>query len=146
MNLTAAVWVCSVLPAGAQSQGTAVEIIRDARASWMERLAAQEIRRYVYVRTGTLLDIRTAAGETATAELIVVGNKDREIVTAAAYRTARCAARSKQLSAEQYVMKSVAEGDRNSPSCSWGATTWGRSMRLINLPSSWVCDSICTAT
>ena len=107
----AIVWVGSVLPAGAQSPGSGMEVIRDAKASWMERLAAQEIRRYVYVRTGTLLNIRTAPAEAAAAELIVVGSKDREII---AQQVPDGPLRStiEQLSAEQYLMKSVTQGDR----------------------------------
>jgi hypothetical protein len=111
LSLAAAVLVCSVPQAGAQTRGTTVEIIRDAKASWMERLAAQEIRRYVYVRTGTLLNIRTAAGEAATTQLIVVGNKDRAVIT---QRVPEGELRGAidRLAAEQYVVKSVTEGDR----------------------------------
>ena len=111
LSLAAAVLVCSVPQAGAQTQGTTVEIIRDAKASWMERLAAQEIRRYVYVRTGAVLSIRTAVGKAATTELIVVGNKDRAVIT---QRVPEGELRGTidQLAAEQYVVKSVTEGDR----------------------------------
>ena len=110
LSLTAAIWSCCALPAGIP-QEAAVEIIRPADATRLERLAAQEIRRYVYVRTGMLLEVRTASTDDATSEQIVVGNKDREIVTQwvrdEALRTTI-----DQLAAEQYLLKSVVEGDR----------------------------------
>jgi hypothetical protein len=94
----------------AQQEAT-IEIVRDRQASWMERLAAQEIRRYVYVRTGTLLGVRTVPTEPGTMDLIVVGNKDREaIVQRVPEGPLRGAIN--QLSTEQYVLKTLKDGER----------------------------------
>lgn len=56
-------------------------IVCDPAASPLERLAAKEIRRYVYLRSGRLLSIVAEPGAHSTA--IVVGTKDRPAVLAA---------------------------------------------------------------
>ena len=60
--ILSAMLVLSILPVGARGQASTVEIVRDPQATRIERLAAQEVRRYVYARTGSLLTIRTEVG------------------------------------------------------------------------------------
>ena len=48
----------------------------------MEQLAAREVRRYVYLRTGRLLPMMTErAGALPKGNLILVGRKDRPLVS-----------------------------------------------------------------
>lgn len=103
--------LCGLSWADARAEQPAVEIIRDVQASALEQFAAREIRRYVYVRTGVVLGVRTAPSDTASAPLIVVGNKDRDAIT---QRVTDSALRDTiaQLGPEQYVMRTVPEGDR----------------------------------
>ena len=64
----------------AQSQTECV-IIAPANATPIEKLAAREVRRYVYVRTGTLLPIVTDADPAPAATCrIVLGGKDGPLV------------------------------------------------------------------
>jgi len=62
-------------------QETPITIVYSSQASGPERLAAKEIRRYLYLRTGKLLPIvrynRNLDFETG---LIIIGRKDRDII------------------------------------------------------------------
>ena len=62
-------------------QETPITIVYSSQASGVERLAAKEIRRYLYLRTGKLLPIvrysRNLDFETG---LIIIGRKDRDII------------------------------------------------------------------
>jgi hypothetical protein len=55
------------------------DIVCDAEASWAELLAAREVRRYVYLRTGQLLPIRTATNLPPDAA-ILIARRDRPIL------------------------------------------------------------------
>jgi Malectin domain len=56
-------------------------IVSPAGASWLETVAAHEVRRYIYLRTGLLLPIQTAVATLpANPCLIVVARKDRDIL------------------------------------------------------------------
>src|ERR1035438_7653297 len=76
----------SVLGFGPTPTATAAQtmptiIMWPREASWMEQLAAREVRRYVYLRTGRLLPMMTQpAGLFPTGNLIVVGRKDRPLI------------------------------------------------------------------
>ena len=61
--ILSAMLVLSILQVGARGQAATVEIVRDPQATRIERLAAQEVRRYIYARTGSLLTIRTTLGD-----------------------------------------------------------------------------------
>ncbi|MHB0957868.1 MAG: hypothetical protein ACYC6N_19210 [Pirellulaceae bacterium] len=101
----------SMLSAGAHAEAGTVEIVHDPEASQLERLAAQEVRRYVYARTGSLLTIRTSLDEDVSADMLVIGTKDRDVV-AAAVAEGELRRTIDQLAAEQYVMASLAQDDR----------------------------------
>ncbi|NLS96141.1 MAG: hypothetical protein GXX96_28715 [Planctomycetaceae bacterium] len=78
--------------------------------SLAERLAAKEIRRYIYLRTGKLLPIVEQLDK-APAGAIVVGRKDRPavqaVLTEPAWRTTVDA-----LAPEQYVVRTLQQADR----------------------------------
>ena len=68
------------LPArAAPSQQTLIVSPEDA--SWAENLAAREVRRYIYLRTGQLLPIVHRAAADKTADSIIVARKDRALVS-----------------------------------------------------------------
>jgi hypothetical protein len=59
-------------------------IVRSQNAGWAEDLAAREVRRYVYLRTGRLFPILTDTERLpAQANVIVVSRKDRNLMNAA---------------------------------------------------------------
>lgn len=78
-------------------------IVCPADASPREALAAGEIRRYLYLRTGALLTIERAAALPATAA-IVVARKDRPILATADAQLVRAA---DTLSPQQYLLKTL---------------------------------------
>jgi hypothetical protein len=78
-----------------------VAVVRPADASALEDLAAHEVRRYVYVRTGRLLTIEDAAKSPA----IVVGRRDRPVVRALA--DARLSTRLDALAPEERLLVTV---------------------------------------
>ncbi len=75
-------------------------------ASPLERLAAREIQRYVYLRTGELPAIGKAEGAS---QRIVVARKDRSVVLGSSLRGAA------SLGPEQYLLRTTSSG---------GAKTW----------------------
>jgi hypothetical protein len=109
--LYACILLAFAWPAPAQSGGAPASILVPPGASYLESLAAREVRRYVYLRTGQLLPIRKAErlpGGSAAA--IVVARKDRPLVTSLAASQALKSALS-SLVPEAYVMHSLdAEG------------------------------------
>ena len=76
----------------------------------MENLAAHEVRRYVYLRTGVLLPIRSdLKSAPAKADVLVVSRKGRAELTAAISDEATLAAIS-SLGAQSYWIKNLAAG------------------------------------
>src|ERR1022692_3385215 len=72
-------------PAVRAAQTKPTIIISPRVASWMEQLAAREVRRYVYLRTGQLLPMMTEPnGALPGGSLILVAHKDRALVRARA--------------------------------------------------------------
>ena len=58
----------------------ATQITIDAKASYLEKLARQEVRRYVYLRSGLMLPLAEAGQSLAQGEWIVIGQKDRPTI------------------------------------------------------------------
>jgi len=77
--------------AGLCAEPESIAISKDASA--LERLAANEVRRYVYLRTGTLLDI---SKDTSAGNRIVVGSKNQAL----------CEDLGKELAPQQFRLKS----------------------------------------
>ena len=93
------------LPERRRTPVVPVAVVVSPQGSFAERLAAQEIRRYVYLRTATLLPI---VEDPAKAEggLIVVGSKDRPAVKEF-LDDASLKASVEGLAAEQYLLRSI---------------------------------------
>lgn len=73
---------CSV-NSGPESDVSAIMIVSPSDATTAEYLAAQEVRRYVYLRTGKLLPIvRSGKNLPSKTSLIIVGQKDRPAIRA----------------------------------------------------------------
>ena len=85
-------------------------IVGPKSPSFAERLAAKEVRRYVYLRTGRLLPLCDALPAGDPRGLIVVGNKDRTLVRELLI-DAKLRETVDGLAAEQYVLKTIARPD-----------------------------------
>ncbi len=75
-GVTAAV-VAAEPVAVAVPRAAVMAVVAPASNTLAERLAAREIRRYVYVRTGTLLPIVDDLGKAPQGDVILVACKDR---------------------------------------------------------------------
>ena len=105
-----------LLAAGAVPAGTPDPAIMPdvvvcvARASFAEKLAAGEIRRYIYLRTGTLLPVVVAdAGAPVrypAGSIILIGAKDRPEIVAMACDAA-CKSAINGLQPQQYLLKTT---------------------------------------
>jgi hypothetical protein len=85
-------------------------IVGPKSGSFAEKLAAKEVRRYIYLRTGRLLPLCDAPPAGADRTLIVVGNKGQALVreiSAAAKLTDAV----ERLAAEQYMLKTIDRPD-----------------------------------
>jgi hypothetical protein len=93
--------------ASAQKE-TPITIAYSSQASGVERLAAKEIRRYLYLRTGKLLPIvrysRNLDFETG---LIVIGRKDRDIIKRIQDKNAVLTSSLTALKPQQYQIKTL---------------------------------------
>ncbi len=79
--LLAAVAGCYKARLTSGQQEAPITIVYSSQASGVERLAAKEIRRYLYLRTGKLLPIvRYSRNLDFKTGLIVIGRKDRDII------------------------------------------------------------------
>ncbi len=85
-----------------------VVILSPQDASYAETLAAKEIRRYLYLRTGKLPDIVQSGGAIpAGTEIIVVGEKGQPVIKALTERDAELDKTVALLSSEQYLLRTV---------------------------------------
>ena len=113
--LTVAVlaWVTTswIAVARADPASTSAAVVCATDAPFAESLAAKEIRRYVYLRTGKLLPLVEALKTDGAGVLIVVGCKDRPIIrdllTDAKLKTAI-----ESLAPEQYLLRTIEHGGR----------------------------------
>jgi len=93
------------------SDEAAVVIVAPQGASYAELLAAKEVRRYVYLRTGNLLQmILSSTISPEWKEMIVISCKGRPIIAAAA--GAATAGEAGALRREEYMLKTVQTGGR----------------------------------
>ncbi len=91
--------------AGRAQSATPMAVLGDKAASAAEKLAAKEVRRYWYLRTGTLLPI-VQESPAAQGGLIVLGTKDRPVVQAL-LTDAKLKAAVDGLAAEHYLLKTL---------------------------------------
>lgn len=96
--------IAALLPAPAALRAAdSATIVSPAGASVLERLAAAEVRRYVYVRTGALLPLAPALP--AAGDAIVVAAKDNAAVSG-------LDAGAVDLKPQEFLLKTVKSGDR----------------------------------
>jgi hypothetical protein len=90
---------------GAETQDAPAAVVGSPRGSFAERLAAQEVRRYLYLRTGSLLPI---VGDPAATQggLVVVGSKGAPAIQAL-LDDASLKASVNGLAGEQYLLRSI---------------------------------------
>ena len=87
-------------------------IVAPEGATFAETLAARELRRYVYLRTGQLLPVVPAAERVPERATIVVAGKDRPIARAVA-KDAKLQAQLAELKPQEYLLKTIeADGSR----------------------------------
>lgn len=86
----------------ATADARAVRIVSPSNASGMETLAAKEIRRYLYQRTGVLAEIVSDFPGKINADIIVVAQKDRSLAGDLG----------DGLAAQQYRVKTVKHGSK----------------------------------
>jgi hypothetical protein len=93
--------IASLVLLGGLARAESIGISTSKDATDQERLAAQEVRRYVYLRTGAL------PGQTEQQGTVVVAQKNSPALTHEAVRTA-----SRDLQAQQYVLKTTTSGGK----------------------------------
>ncbi len=102
-----------IFPAHLWAKGNPAKgkILCDTQATWTEQLAAQEVRRYIYVRTGTLLKIEKATSGNQYSQTILVGIKSSPIITRFAADRQPLRQQLSELQPEQYVLQTFEDGE-----------------------------------
>jgi alpha-glucuronidase len=90
-----------------------ITIVSSSDATTTECLAAKEIRRYVYLRTGKLLPIvRNSKNLPSKTPVIIVGQKDCPAVRAITDKNPELASSTNSLQSQQYLIKTINFNDR----------------------------------
>ena len=85
-----------------------ITIISPSRATSAECLAAKEIRRYLYLRTGQLFTIvQTNNRPPLKNPIIIIGQKDRPVIKTMTARNVKLAAIISSLQPQQYLLKTI---------------------------------------
>ena len=85
-----------------------ITIICPSGATTAERLAAKEVRRYLYLRTGKLLPIvQTNNKSSLKTALIVVGQKDCAVIKTMTAGNTKLATNVRSLQPQQYLLKTI---------------------------------------
>lgn len=101
-------FACASLVQAAEPTMTSILLLPNG--TWHEQLAAHELRRYLYLRTGTLLPF-VATPDEATGSLIAAGTYARPEVLACT-TDAALKARIQSLKAQEYLLRTVSFNDR----------------------------------
>ena len=97
----------------AEADVSIITIVSPSNASTIECLVAQEVRRYVYLRTGKLLPIiQTDKNLPSKTSLIIVGQKDRPAIREITDKNRDLATLTGSLETQQYLIKTVNSGDQ----------------------------------
>jgi len=110
------VLVSFVVLLGWAASGAAAEsitVVGPQRATLPEQLAAKEIRRYLYLRTGQLVPLVSSSQRPA-GKSIVVGQKDQPVIKAVLRNAAGLASSVKSLQPQQYLLKTITLGSADS--------------------------------
>ncbi|MEI8042463.1 MAG: malectin domain-containing carbohydrate-binding protein [Verrucomicrobiota bacterium] len=93
--------------------GAKVAVVCPRQSSCLEQLAAKEIRRYLYLRTGRLVPVINATGELpAGMDLIVLGRKETKLVQTVVQGDASLRREVEALGGEAYRLKSLLHNGR----------------------------------
>ena len=115
MAMLFASWIssgCSV-NCKAETDVSTITIISPTDATTVECLAAQEVRRYVYLRTGKILPIvQSDKNLPSKASLIIVGQKDRSVIRATTDKNVELTSAIGSLAPQQYLIKTVSSRNR----------------------------------
>ncbi|MBP7050909.1 MAG: hypothetical protein KBE65_07840 [Phycisphaerae bacterium] len=87
--------------------GGPVTIVEPAQAEQAEHLAAKEIRRYLYLRTGQLVEVVPGGNRSPAGASIVVGRWDRPEVAAVVKGSPQLAESVMSLRPQQYLLKTL---------------------------------------
>ena len=118
----------SPTPAATAAQPKPAIIVSPREASWMEQLAAREVRRYIYLRTGRLLPMMTEPkGALPGGNLILVARKDRSLVRTGA--DADLIASLGSLAPQSYRLKTIA--NQRAPAVRRSSSTAGPRLLLV---------------
>jgi hypothetical protein len=97
---------CRMPDSDVRAASRSMIIVAPSKAEALEHLAAREIRRYLYLRTGQLTPIiQTDRRAPRTASLIVVGQKSQPLVRRLLGEDGKLASRVRSLAPQQYVLK-----------------------------------------
>ena len=103
--------LCAFAPLSARTESALpTAVVCPCDAGFAEKLACKEVRRYIYLRTGTLLPI-VDEPTNGSAGVIIVGRKDRPAVQAF-LSDAKLKATVDGLASEQYVLKTLQHNGR----------------------------------
>jgi len=98
---------------GTESVLSTITIVSPSEATTVEYLAAQEVRRYVYLRTGKLLTIVQSDKDLPSkTSLIIVGRKDRPAIKNITDKNMELETSTSSLKAQQYLIKTINLRDR----------------------------------
>ena len=98
---------CSVI-GESEADISTVTIVSPSDAATTERLAAKEVRRYLYLRTGKLFPIvRSNNKLPSKGSLIIVGQKGRPAVRTLTGENPKLASSVNSLEAQQYLLKTI---------------------------------------
>jgi hypothetical protein len=99
---------CQKAKLASAQQKIPITIVYSSQASRVERLAAKEIRRYLYLRTGKLLPIvRYSRNLNFETGLIIIGRKDRDIIRQIQDKDAVLTSSITALKPQQYQIKTL---------------------------------------
>lgn len=99
-----------VVPSLARATEPPTVVVCSGNAGFQEKLAAREIRRYIYLRTGELLPILQSEMPPAGADVIAVARKDRPIAESLADAVLKTTLNG--LQPQQYVLKTFSHSNR----------------------------------
>ena len=106
--LLAAVAGCYKARLTSGQQEAPITIVYSSQASGTERLAAKEIRRYLYLRTGKLLPLLQRDDKPSSANgLIIIGQKDRRIIQNLLQKNPTLKTSVSFLKSQQYKIKTL---------------------------------------
>ena len=96
-----------------EAAAESITVVEPQQAEMPERLAAREVRRYLYLRTGQLLPMVASDGQRPLGRSIVVGHKDQPVVGAVLRGARQLADSVKSLQPQEYLLKTVPLASRD---------------------------------